>query len=1223
MKQILTTISALCLAMVLGAQSSASFWTDASSAPLAASGENVPTSYRKLALDINAMAGLIRQAPMENTEAARTSPLILSLPMPDGRMENFAVWEAPIMAKELATAYPMIKTYAGRSIENPNNRMRIHLSPLGFNAIFLTTAGTAHIAPLAEGQTEYYMSFYLKDIEVNLENLPLEMCGVHSANWDGMGLDPAHFPSDQSIELNGERGVGSVAVDNQKYRLAVATTAEFSNAHGGNVTSVLNQVTLLMNNVNMVMEGENAITLELIPTTTQAFFFPPNNSDPYTNGNTGAMIDQNPPALNAAVGSSSYDIGHVFGTNAGGLASTGSVCGNADNKGRGVSCEFGAYSGLPFYLIIAHEMGHQFNALHTFNLCDMENESTETAYEPGSGSTIMCYAGASDCGPNYVQNMDDNYYHINSLIRIQQFSRDNTSGGACDQLTAIGNNSPEASIALVDGFYIPISTPFQLTGAATDPDGDPMTYCWEQYDKGPQSTLGTPIGTAPLFRSRLPTTSLTRVLPRIETIIANSTDKTEVLPTITRPITFRFTARDNNAPAGAWGYAEVKFNATETAGPFVVTNPNTTGITWEVGDYKEVTWNVANTTNNLVNCQFVNIKLSTDGGFTYPVTLLAQTPNDGSAFVVVPDEITTTARVRVEAADNIFFDISNNNFSIVAPAEPGFALVQNIEFGTACIPDDFEVELETTALLGFSGEITFSASDLPPGATASFSPNPVTPGGSTTLVLDMSNVTVDGTYNITITASANGLADQERVVSINVVNNDFSAMMLTGPADGASAQSLLPSFQWSALPNAHTYDIEIATSPTFGNTVVADSFGLTVTTYVPDITLQENTLYYWRIRSNNECGAGQYSDAATFITVAQSCTTYPSTNAPIAISPAGLPYITSKVMVPQSILVSDVNLKNVNGVFDSFGDLGFRLKSPNGDSVVIMNGASLSCFLNLPFDLGFDDQSPTAIPCPPPTNGSFFKPHNPLSAFIGTNGQGEWTFVLKVLDSFGSQGGTFDSWALELCGAASPNDPVLLKNDTICSQPNGQGLIYLENLQVEDPDNTPPQLVFHIVTAPSKGYISRDGIQLGTGGTFTMQDVYDFKVYYNNTNASATNDYFTFAVTDGTGGLLGTPKADVKIDPNCVVGTSETLGSNDFQVYPNPASGQVNISFSKADLGKTKVSLLTVDGKLLLEKDGGNAGANVQLNTSGLAAGLYIVQVKTEAGVFSKKVVLE
>jgi hypothetical protein len=834
MKQVFTTLSALCFALVLSAQSSATFWADASAAPLAVPvGQNVPKAYRQLSLDMEEMAGYIRQAPMENTAAARNSPLVLALPMPDGNMENFAVWEAPIMAKELADAYPMIKTYAGKGIDNPSTRLRIHISPLGFNAILLTKKGTAHISPLAKGQTTYYKSFYLKDMEVNPQQLPQEMCGVHSANWDGMGLDPDHV---HQVELGTDRGTGSISVNNQKYRLAVATTSEFSSAHGGTIASVLNQVTMLMNSVNAVMEGENAITLELIPNTTEVFFFPPNNSDPYTNGNTSAMIDENPPVLNAELGASSYDIGHVFGTNAGGLASTGSVCGNADNKGRGVSCEFGVYSDEIFYLIIAHEMGHQFNALHTFNLCDMDNESTQTAYEPGSGSTIMCYAGASDCGNNYVQNINDSYFHINSLIRIQQFSRDNTSGGACDQLVSIGNNTPEASIPLTDGFNIPISTPFQLTGAATDPDGDPMTYCWEQYDLGPQSPLGSPIGNAPAFRSWPPNNSLTRVFPRMQTIVANATDIDEVLPTYTRPLTFRFTARDNNAPAGAWGFAEVKFNATETAGPFLVTNPNTSGITWTVGNYTEVTWNVANTTNNLVNCQMVNIKLSTDGGFTYPITLLAQTPNDGSAFVVVPDAISTTARVRVEAADNIFFDISNNNFSIVAPTEPGFALLQNIESGTACIPDNFEVELQTTALLGFADDITFTASDLPPGATATFSPNPVSPGSTSTLVLDMSNVSVDGDYDITITASANGLPDQVRQVHINVVYNDFSAMMLTGPADGASGQSLLPTFQWSALPNALSYDIEIATSPSFGNTVVASATGLTVTSFVPMVT---------------------------------------------------------------------------------------------------------------------------------------------------------------------------------------------------------------------------------------------------------------------------------------------------------------------------------------------------------------------------------------------------
>ncbi|MCB0520878.1 MAG: T9SS type A sorting domain-containing protein [Lewinellaceae bacterium] len=1220
MKKILTLISALSLPFFLLAQSGSGFWQTINKSQTSGQVQGMqgllPKNYQAFSLDFSAMTSHLRQAPMEFTAAATSHPLEVSLPMPDGRLEKFAVWESPIMEPGLAAAFPSIKTFGGRSIDHPAITMRLDYSPQGFHAGIYSPEGIAIVAPFEPLQDGRYISFWTNDAVASAP-APFPLCNVDGSHAGNP--DPAHA-GDEITANGGDRDL-LTTLNLQTYRLAIATTAEFSTDNGGTTASVLAAVTNIVNNINLIYERDNAIRLILINNTTETFFFPPNNADPYMNANPDAMMNANPDVMNNAYGLSGYDVGHVFGTNAGGVAQLFSVC--SENKARGASCSFSPYVGPVFFLIPTHEFGHQFSAVHTFNDCDgFQNDDPLTGYEPGSGSTIMSYSNAAGCTQNWVQGQNDPYFHVNSLERIQNFSRNGTTGGSCDQVVAVGNNTPEAEIPIDGGFNIPISTPFQLTGAATDPDGDSMTYVWEQYDVGPPSTLGMPTGTAPLFRSVPPTTSLTRVFPKMETIVNNiANDKAERLPTTTRVLTFRFTARDNKAPAGGWGWDVIQFMSTATAGPFVVTQPTASGITWEVGSYQEVTWNVANTTNNLVNCHWVNIKLSTDGGYTYPVTLLAQTPNDGSAFVVVPNEISTTARVRVEAADNIFFDISNNNFSIVPPAAPGFALQTDIEYGTACSPAGFEVNLETTALLNFSDAITFSASDLPPGATATFTPNPVTPGGTTTLVLDMGNVTVDGDYPITISAEAGGLPVQQRTVDINVVSSDFSALAAVSPANGNSGTTLLPSFQWTNLPNAQFYDIEIATSPNFGNTVVADSFGLTTNTYLPDVTLEENKLYFWHIRCYNECGAGDFSDAFTFYTVSQSCMLFNSTNAPITISGAGLPYITSKISVPAVAGISDVNVKNIVGDHNAFGDIAFRLKSPSGDSVVLMNGAP--CGSPFAFNLGFDDQSPlTSIPCPPPTTGANYKPSQQLSAFNGINGQGEWTFVLAVINTIGS-GGTFNSWSLELCGTASPINPTLINNDTICAEPGGLGLIVQDQLRVEDTDNTAPQLTFTIVTNTKEGFLTRGGTQLGVGDQFTMQDIYALQIKYNNTNSSATYDYFTFAVTDGTGGLLGTPRVNIKMDPTCVVGTDEQSQDIGFSIYPNPAGDVLNIAFGQAATGSAKVGLLNVEGRQLQATEVNLAVGTIQLNTAGLPAGIYLVQVTTAQGVVSKKVILE
>ena len=1201
MKKILTTGAALITAVFLMAQSSAGFWTDKGqvNGDNAIEPNHLPTTFRSLSLDLDAMANFLREAPMEFTEAARSTPLVLELPMPDGSAQQFVVWESPVMEPELAAAYPMIRTFAGTGLYDPNTSIRFDLTAQGFNAIVHRPGGTVLIAP----EQDYYVSYFVKDLQ---PAFPF-VCGN---DYESKNITLDHF---DHADETGFRGV-NLAVDLQTYRLAIGTTAEYSTSKGGTVASVLSAVTTVVNQVNSIFEKENAIRLILINNTTQTFFFPPNSQDPYTNGNLSMNLSENQTVMTSTYGLDGYDIAHVFGTQSSGgtigLASLGTVC--DVNKARGASNDL---FGVPFYTTVVHEIGHQFNARHNFNNCDGVNENAPTAYEPGGGSTIMCYAGA--CSSNTVQNDQDDYFNINSLIIIQDFSRDPNSGGSCAQIVSVGNNAPEVDIPISGGFHIPIGTPFELNGSATDADGDNLTFTWEQYDLGLPSPLGMPIGTAPLFRSVLPSLSPKRVFPKIETIINNTTDKNEVLPTITRVLTFRLTARDNRSDGGAWGYKEIQFNATAAAGPFVVTTPNTGSVSWEVGQYREVTWDVANTNNAPVNCKNVNIRLSKDGGFTYPITLLANTPNDGSAFVVVPDELTNSARIRVEAADNIFFDISNANFAIVAPSQPGFALSHAPQYGQVCIPDGFDVNLQTTALLGFTDTITFSVDGLPAGAAVSFSANPIAPGEESILSIDFANATADGNFVISIQAEAAGVPVAIRTVDLNVVYNDFSALKTTSPADGATGQTTLPTYGWTAMPNALTYDIQIASDPAFNN-IVDQATGLTANSYTSSVTLEDSAPYYWRVRGANECGTGAFIDPASFQTVSQSCITTQSTNQPISISASGLPVISVPINVAQSGAISDINLKGIMGTHAPVGAMEFRLKGPDGTTVKL---ASKPACAGSNFHMGFDDQSPqTLTGCP--SNGTIYKPLEPLSAFDGKNVLGDWTLEAAVV--LDGDGGTFQKWSLEYCAAIQSLSPTLVKNDTLEVPPGGTRLIYQNRLIVEDADNLPKDLQFTIIRNTAFGTVYLKGQPLGVGDHFTMFDVYASDVEYTNTDPNALYDYFTFTVSDGQGGFFGTPRFNIKMNPNAepssVSGVTE---ASDMLLFPNPATRQVTMEFRQPVQGRVEVALLNLQGQLLKRNAFDQVGEKVQLDMSGLPAGLYLVQVKTGQGMVVKKLVKE
>jgi hypothetical protein len=628
-----------------------------------------PNVYKTFNLNRAALNDILNKAPMEFSDASRMNSVILTLPMPDGSFESFRVENSPIMEPGLAEKFPEIQTFRGQGIDDPTATVRFDVTPAGFHAMILSTHGTTYIDPYAKGDSDNYISYHKTDLSRPSGKDHVCLVGTKDSPILNKVNEFRLFGEDDNVAsvING--------ANLRTYRLALAATGEYTAVFGGTVVGAMAAMTTSMNRVNGVYERDVAVRMVMVANN-NLVVYTNGATDPYTNDDGFAMLPQNQTTLDTVIGTANYDIGHVFSTGGGGVATLNSPC-NASNKARGVT-GLGNPTGDGFDIdFVAHEMGHQFGGNHTFNTSCGGNRSGGAAYEPGSGITIMGYAGV--CGAQDLALHSIDTFHVRSLEEIVGFIG---TGGTCSVTTATGNTPPTVTITGGTTYNIPKQTPFTLAATATDPNSDVVTFDWQEYNLGP-ATSAIPNtdsdGIAkPILRPYLPTTGA-RTFPQMQYILANANVPPstygpfslltgELLPAITRTMTFQVIARDNRANGGGISTATATVNVSGTSGPFAITAPNT-GVTWAAGS-QTVTWNANGTAGAPVNAANVKISMSTDGGNTFPTVLSASTPNDGSQIVTIPVGNTTTARIKVEAVGNIFFDISDVNFIVNGIAAP-------------------------------------------------------------------------------------------------------------------------------------------------------------------------------------------------------------------------------------------------------------------------------------------------------------------------------------------------------------------------------------------------------------------------------------------------------------------------------------------------------------------------------------------------------------------------
>ena len=643
-------------ASISGLHAAPTLWTLSDEQEVPAPGQRklFPVSYRLARLNTQAFQAFQPLIPSEKSGEY----LSIDLPAPDGSTRTFHVFESVMMEKPLADKFPMIKTYTGICADDPLVTAKLDFTLFGFHAKVFDGQKTYFIDPYTDIQSDWYIVFYKNQYAKAVHqrmHCEAEQENELMAPQDAVQIDGQALPS-ISYKQNG--------TNKRNYRLALACTMEYSAAVGGATptkASVLSAMVTSMNRVNGVFERDFSMHATLVANNDTLIYLP-GGTDPYTNNNGSTMLGQNQTTVNARIGSANYDFGHVFSTGGGGIASLGSVCNNS-TKAQGVTGSPNPV-GDPFDIdYVAHEMGHQFGGSHTFNSVTGScsgNRSGTSAYEIGSGTTIQAYAGI--CGSDNIQNNSDDYYHIRSLEQMT-----GTNVMACAANTP-SNNALPVLAPIAGTFIIPYKTPFELTASGTDTDNDPLTYCWEEYDRGGSGAAWDAVTTvAPIFRSFDPSPSPTRTFPERTRLMQNvESYKGEVLSVNARILRFRCTLRDLHNGYGAFYTSTdtLRLDVRTTTGLFRVTSQNTSGITWTGSSPQTVTWDVAGTSGAPFNTATVDIFVSTDSGKTWPHVLATNVPNTGSASVLSPNMDADGARIKVKANGNVYFDLNDNYFRI-------------------------------------------------------------------------------------------------------------------------------------------------------------------------------------------------------------------------------------------------------------------------------------------------------------------------------------------------------------------------------------------------------------------------------------------------------------------------------------------------------------------------------------------------------------------------------
>jgi Metallo-peptidase family M12B Reprolysin-like/Secretion system C-terminal sorting domain/Bacterial pre-peptidase C-terminal domain/Fibronectin type III domain len=1189
MKKILLLTVVLAMIAITGFSQTDKFWSadNANRTSIvkdkAASRESFPKEFRLFNLNSSAFHQQLFSV-IDNRSSNHST--VISLPNADGQLEKFEVFEASNFDAALQSRFHEIRAFSGKGITDRSSTLKLSISPQGIQAmIFRTEKANEFIEPYSKDHT-LYAAFISQRSKGN-------------AAWS-CSTPEENLVSGLNTQVNNS-GIFARSGGNLKtMRLAQSCTGEYSNYFGATsatqVGLVLAAFNATLTRCNGVYEKDLALHLNLINETTNIIFYNA-STDPYSEASVGSASGnannangwniQLQNTINTTLGGSLassnalYDIGHLFGASGGGgnAGCIGCVCVNPTangqkQKGSGyTSPKDGIPVGDNFDIdYVAHEVGHQLGGNHTYSHV---NEGTGVNKEVGSGITIMGYAGitSQDVAPHSID-----IFHQTSIAQIQA----NLNTKTCPITTTLANATPV--VAAVGNFTIPISTPFALTGSATDANtADVLTYCWEQNDNASSAQTGTSSvasatkATGPNFLSFSPTTSSIRLFPKLSTILAGALvsgplaggdagANTEALSSVSRTLNFRLTVRDNapysaTAPVsvGQTQFTDMVVTVSNTSGPFAVTTPNT-AVTWAGGSTQTITWSVNNTTAAPVSCANVKISLSTDGGLTFPTVLTASTPNDGAEALVIPTTPSTTARIKVEAVGNIFFDISNTNFTIGGAIACGNA--------TGLASSAIGNNTATVSWTAVANAVSYAVEYKLNSSTiwTSFA------AAQTATTADLTGLTQGSLYDwrvqATCTAGAGSFVAAQFTTTVPFVCNE--PINLTASAITSSSATV----SWAAVSGATNYAVDYKLN---SGAVWTSAATATSSTSVSIAGLTASTSYDYRVSTN--CGA----NGASGFTAAQFTTSAPFLcNAPTGLAASAI-----------TLSSATVSWAGVSGA--SNYAVEYKLNSATVWTIAAAATTSTSVSIaGLSASSLYDYR---------------------VSTNCGVNGASGFTAAQFTTSAVSTCPGSLDvSTNGTTAGAA-----------TIPFNTDVKGLINTTT------DNDYYKFV----------------VTTGGSATITLSTLpgdYDIRLYSSNgttqlaisQNGSTMSETITRTYTAGTYyvrvyGYNGANSTTTCYTLRVQLGTASKAGieefvqlNNDISVSPNPVGYIANLQFKTKGTGNADISITNQTGAVVLKTSATvNVGENRRaLDVSSLANGMYFIKIQNGAEIQMAKIMV-